>query len=159
MPLFIYFFKLKMKEFSKAYIFHLTFKIGHVALSPPQLPAQLFNLPLPISVPLRYHDLSPHCWMKWLEWIRSEHGSIVMARLLAGQHKKRPRFRGWSVRRHSPLMKCILHYLSAVLWHLSADKIDTDVVKDSAALEWEHSPQSVCAINSCLFAPSLAGSN
>lgn len=90
--------------------------------------------------------------MKWLERIRSEHGSIVMAQLLTGPHKKRLRFRRWSVRRRSPLMKCILHYLSAVLWQLSTDKIDTDVVKDSAVLEWEHSPQSVCAINSSLCA-------
>lgn len=55
--------------------------------------------------------------------------------------------------RHSVLMKHILHFLSAVLRQLSVDKINTDVVKDSAALEQKHAPQSVCAINSsfCAF--------
>lgn len=136
----------------------LVFQISYMALSSPQSPARLFNLPLSISFPLQYHDLSPHCWKGWLEWIRSEHGSIVMPRLLAGatqkkeeEKKKWLRFRRWSVRRHSPLMKCILQYLSAVRWQLSADKIVTDVVKDSAVVECEHSAQSTRAINSCLL--------
>lgn len=83
----------------------------------------------------------------------SGNGSLLMAHLLTGPHKKQLRFRRWPVRRRSVLMKCILHYLSAVLWQLSADKINTDVVKDSAVLEWERSPQSICAINSSLCAP------
>lgn len=51
-------------------------------------------------------------------------------------------------RRKSELMNCILHNLSAVWRPLSGDKINSDVVKDSAALEWERSPQSICAITS-----------
>lgn len=76
-----------------------------------------------------------------------------MGHLLTEPHKKELRFSRWPVRRHSELMKCILHYPSAVSWQLSTDKINTDVVKDSAELEWECSPLSICAINVSLCAP------
>ena len=52
-------------------------------------------------------------------------------------------------------MKCILHNLAAVTQPLAGDKINTDVVKDSAVLEWECSPQSIHAIKW----PPSAGAN
>lgn len=89
----------------------------------------------------------------------------MTAQLLAGADtKRRGRKRrgkkgdrdlgGGLERRHSALMKCILHYLSAVRWQLSADKIVTDVVRDSVAVECEHSaPDPSAPLTLCLCAP------